>query len=189
MEKEIELTEEEKSKVLLNYLGDFAVYFDDNEEELFCRKLSNLNNCLIRANDFLLLKKAICFILLSLNREIRYVYLKSNDVIDSMLNNDDDYVGEKHSFKDLQNIPLLLIYHPKIWKKNKILWETLNYLADTRNKEGKKTIVFSDANALRDEHGSLVVDNVINLSEHSEMYTYNVSSFVGSDTGSSGLYD
>ena len=192
MEKELELTEEEKSSMLINYLGDFAMYFDDSEEELFRSKLMDLDNCVIRADDYNLLKKAICYILLSLNKKIRYINIKSNDVIDAMLNPDDDYNGEAYSFRDFQNIPLLLVYHPKIWKRNKILWETLNYLAETRKKEGKRTIFFSDAVNLRDDNGSLIVDNIINLTSTPNLQSWsntNISSFVGSDCSSNGLYD
>lgn len=188
----IELTEEEKKSVLLSYLGDFAVYFSDSEEELFKSKITDIDNCTIRANDFNLLKKAICFILLGCGKRMKYIYLKSNDVIDAMLNDDDDYIGESYSFRDLQNIPLLLIYHPKVWKRNKILWETLNYLAETRQKENKKTIIFSDATNLRDDNGFLTTETVVNLTEMVNTSTWSnpvLSSFVGSDSSSTGLYD
>lgn len=187
-----DLTEEEKKSVLLSYLGDFAVYFDDSEEELFKSKITNIDNCTLRADDFSLLKKAICYILLGCGKRMKYIYLKSNDVIDAMLNDDDDYNHESYSFRDLQNIPLLLIYHPKVWKRNKILWETLNYLAETRQKENKKTIIFSDANNLRDDNGSLITETIINLTDMQSTSTWsspNLSSFVGSDCGSTGLYN
>lgn len=186
-----DLTEEEKKSVLLSYLGDFAVYFSDSEEELFKSKITSIDNCTIRADDFNLLKKAICFILLGCGKRMKYIYLKSNDVIDAMLNDDDDYLGESYSFRDLQNTPLLLIYHPKVWKRNKILWETLNYLAETRQKENKKTIIFSDATNLRDDNGFLITETVINLTENMGVSwtNSNLSSFVGSDSSSTGLYD
>ena len=181
------LSETEKQKILLEYLRDFAVYFTDEEEDIFKEKLKNLDKCVIRADDYMTLKKAMCYILLGLNKKIKYIYIKSNDIIDTMLN--DDLEDDSVSFTDLQSVPLLVIYHPRIWKKNKILWETLNYLAETRFSEGKKTIVLSDSARLYDEHGSLDVDNVINLSHNIPITNYSpIANFVGT-SGGTGLYD
>ena len=70
-----------------------------------------------------------------------------------------------------------------------ILWETLNYLAETRFSEGKKTIVLSDSTKLYDEHGSLNVDNVINLCQNTPVTNYShIANFVGT-SGGTGLYD
>lgn len=72
------------------------------------------------------------------------------------------------------------------------MWETLNYLAETRLKEGKKTIIISDSPRLYDEHGSLMVENIINLSPIMETKLINntvtnvISNFTGSDD--SGLF-
>ena len=135
----LELNETEKQRILLEYLKDFAVYFSDEEEDFFQEKFENLDTCTIQADDYETLKKAISYILLSLNKKVKYIYLKSNDVIDTMLN--DDLEDDQLSFTDLQNVPLLIIYHPRLWKKNKILWETINYLSETRQTENKKTFM------------------------------------------------
>lgn len=182
-----ELTQEETQRILLNYLKNFAVYFSDEEEDSFKEKFSNLDTCTIQADDYETLRKAICYILLSLGKKVNYIYLKSNDVIDSMLN--DDLDEEEYSFQDLQEVPLLIIYHPKLWKKNKILWETLNYLADTRQIEGKKTLVITDSYRLYDEHGSLQVGSVISLSKNPPIMDCTpISNFLGSSS-TAGIYD
>lgn len=186
------LNDNEKQKILLEYLRDFAIYFSDEEEDLFQERFKDFTNLLIRADDYNTLKKAICYILLSQNKKVKYIYLKSNDVIDIMLNEaiEDE---NKWNFTDLQKIPLLIIYHPKIWKKNKILWETLNYLQQIRGVEDKKTIIISDSTRLYDEHGSLDLSNtVVNLSRNLDIPTTTytpMANFVGTSGGNSGLYD
>ena len=180
----LELNETEKQRILLEYLKDFAVYFSNEEEDFFQEKFSNLDTCTIQADDYETLKKAISYILLSLNKKVKYIYLKSNDVIDTMLN--DDLEDDQLSFTDLQNVPLLIIYHPRLWKKNKILWETINYLSETRQTENKKTLVITDSFKLYDEHGSLSVGRVISLSQNPPIQNYApIANFMGS----SGLYD
>lgn len=182
-----ELNQDEKQKILLGYLKEFAVYFSDEEEDLFKEKFIDLDTCTIQATDYNILKKAMCYILLSLNKRVKYIYMKSNDIVDTMLN--DDLDEEEYTFTDLQEVPLLIIYHPKIWKKNKILWETINYLAETRQVINKKTIVITDATKLFDEHGSLMVGSVINLSGSSPVQNYTpIANFMGSSS-SVGLYD
>lgn len=116
-----DLTEEEKKNILLHYLKDFAIYFNDEEEALFQEKLHNLDSCLIRANNYDLLRKAICFILLNLQRKVRYLYKKSNDIIDIMLNDDQESClsDEEYNFKDIQEVSLLIIYHPNLGKRTK----------------------------------------------------------------------
>lgn len=158
--KQTDLTELEKRQILKQYLGKFAIYFDSDEEKLFQEKLKNLNNSVILSNNFNLLKKAICYVLLSFNKKINYLCLKSNDILDIMLNDDNP---ESTSFNDIQEVSFLIIYHPKIWKKNKIMWETLNYLLEVRKNEGKLTVIISDSNRLSDEHGFLEADNIVRL--------------------------
>lgn len=181
------LDDTEKQKILLEYLREFAVYFDEQEEDLFAEKIKDFQSCVIRADNYTTLKKAICYTLLKQNKKVKYIYMKSNDIIDTMLS--DDLEDGATSFVDLQNVPLLIIYHPKIWKKNKILWETLNYLAETRNTENKRTIIISDSYKLYDEHGTLDVGTVINLSYNMTTTNYTpVANFVGT-SDCSGLYD
>lgn len=181
------LNDTEKQKILLEYLRDFAIYFDEEEEDLFTEKIKDFQSCVIKADNYTTLRKAICYILLSHNKKVKYIYMKSNDIIDTMLS--DDLEDEAISFSELQSVPLLIIYHPKIWKKNKILWETLNYLAETRSTENKRTIVISDSNKLYDEHGALSIGTVINLSHNKDIINYtNVANFVGT-SDCSGLYD
>lgn len=157
------LTDEEKTRILLYYLKDFAVYFDDEEEALFSKNITNPDMCTIYSSDYNMLRKAICYLLLKAEKRLNYYFLKSNDVLDKMLKDNDDPENEDYNFKDLSEIQLLIIYHPRIWKKNRILWETLNYLLETRKTAGKATIIITDAYNLSDEHGSLVCSNFINL--------------------------
>lgn len=157
------LTEEEKTKILLYYLKDFAIYFDEEEQELFDEKLQNLENPVIYSSDYLLLKKAICYLLLKAEKRINYYFLKSNDVLDKMLKDSDDPENEDYNFRDLSEAQLLIIYHPRVWKRNKILWETLNYLLETRKVANRTTIIITDSPKLSDDHGSLLCDNYINL--------------------------
>lgn len=157
------LTDEEKIKILQYYLGDFALYFDDEEESFFSDTIVNPDMCVLYSSDYNMLRKAVCYLLLKAERRLNYYYLKSNDILDKMLKDNDDPENEDYNFKDLSEIQLLIIYHPRIWKKNRILWETLNYLLETRKIAGKATIIITDAYNLSDEHGSLVCSNIINL--------------------------
>ena len=157
------LTDEEKTKVLLYYLKEFAIYFDDTEEALFDSKLQTPDNSVIYSADYSLLKKAICYLLLKAEKRVNYYFLKSNDVLDKMLKDSDDPENEDYNFKDLSEVQLLIIYHPRVWKRNKILWETLNFILETRKVAEKTTIIITDAYKLSDDHGSLLCDNFINL--------------------------
>lgn len=157
------LTDEEKTKVLLYYLKDFAIYFDDTEEKLFNEKLQQPENAVIYSSDYSLLKKAMCYLLLKAEKRVNYYFLKSNDVLDKMLKDNDDPENEDYTFRDLSEVQLLIIYHPRVWKRNKILWETLNFLLETRKVADKTTIIITDSYKLSDDHGSLLCDNFINL--------------------------
>jgi hypothetical protein len=80
-----------------------------------------------------------------------------------MLKDSDDPENEDYNFRDLSEAQLLIIYHPRVWKRNKILWETLNYLLETRKVANRTTIIITDSPKLSDDHGSLLCDNYINL--------------------------
>lgn len=185
-----ELNNSEKRNILKSYLGEFFEYFNDEEEDLFDNKLKDLpNTSLIKADDYKTLKKIMCYLLLKIGRKVRYIYTKSNDIVDSFFEENPD--EESYNFSDFQNVPLLVIYHPRVWKRNKILWETLNYLCETRNSSGKSTIIISDAIKLYDDNGSLTINHIVNLSHNlSNNYQVQNSSLVASFTGTGGtLYD
>lgn len=156
------LTEEETRAILKQYLDKFYCYFSEDEEKQFSETIPDSNTLLLRG-EFEVLKKAVCYYLLKDGRRHTYYFLKSNDVLDKMLSDHDDPLNEDYTFKDIEEVPLLIIYHPRIWKKNKIMWETLNYLVTTRELMSKKTLVITDARSLSDDHGSFSCDNDISF--------------------------
>lgn len=168
------LSDEEQRLLLKQYLKDFYIFFDDKEEEKFKQVigLNNLSSCIIKAESFETLKKAICYILLSFNRKINYYYFKDSDIMEKMLSDNSDEINEDVNFNDIENVPLLIVYHPAFYKKNRILWETLNFLIHNRKEQNKATIIITDADAISDEHGYLQCDNIFNLTDVSFANNY-----------------
>lgn len=159
-----ELTDDEKRAILQQYLGSFYCYFNDDEEKIFSEKFPTLESCIIQGN-YESLKKAVCYLLLREEKRLIYYFLKTNDLLDKMLTDNSDPLNEDFNFHDLEEVPLLIVYQPRLWKRNRIMWETLNYLLVTREAEKRKTLIITDARSLSDEHGSLSWDNWVRLGE------------------------
>ena len=86
-------------------------------------------NQIIYANNLNPLSKAMCYILLN-SQQVNFLFVMSNDIVEKMLNNDNESINAKCSYQDCIDCQLLIIYHPFAYKRNKILWETLDNLLE-----------------------------------------------------------
>lgn len=176
----------ENRTVLKYYLKDFFIYFSEDEQNIFESKLEDMpNTCLIKANDYIILRKIMCYILLKLGRKVRYNFVKTNEIVDSLFEERASLTDDYMTFQDYQESEFLIIHHPKVWKRNKILWETLNYLCEIRKNNELPTIIITDANKLYDEHGSLTISDIIDFTNSNLCGDSNsmLSEFTGSSGG------
>lgn len=167
IEQQKELSDEEQRLILKQYLKNFYISFSEETEYRFNKiiDLKNISSCVIKGNNYDELRQAICYILLSLNRKVNYYSFTDFEIMQKMLANESDEINEDISYSDIENVPFLIIYHPRFYRKNKILWDTLNYLMMNRKNTDKVTIIITDATSLQDEHGYLSVDTLFNLTE------------------------
>ena len=143
----------ENANMLKFYLQNFAVYYTNKEEKLFKQNGLKLQNQIIYANNLNTLRKAMCYILLN-SQQVNFLFVMSNDIVEKMLNNDNESINAKCSYQDCIDCQLLIIYHPFAYKRNKILWETLDNLLNIREMYNKKTIILTDGK-LSDDNGKL----------------------------------
>jgi hypothetical protein len=160
----VDISEEEQKKILLQYLKKYNIWISDEEEVKFNRVFKKeVKSCIVYGDNEILLRKAGSYLLLCNGRQ-SYLSSTTNELLDKMLSREAVLSEDELTYNELRYCKVLFLYHPLKYRKNKILFETINNIIVERKLEGRVTIILAEVKMTLVENTNEL--KVINLSSN-----------------------